>query len=369
MFKIFRSALFLALIQMLCISTNSFAAPTPSSAPFELGCNLAAPTNMHASNIQTNSFTLTWDAVAGAAGYLVIVTNTATGGVVFNGTTTGTSIAITGMDPATEYSCSSAAMCDANTSSGNVTTILVKTDFVVIDDIVVQFPPIPVPVKILGADVPIDNLECLAVRYAGHYEYFRILRNTINLRVGHVNQEFGANGFPAGWYFGAEDIPTNNNWIQTENVSVFNLSKSTQFVPSTPDFTFTLGRALGTGDLRVHYIPTQYTIWQMECPLKPEKEKVKGSYTNTSTLKSAETLTAAPVPFADQLQLNLSQTLTEAESEVQLMDANGRLVRRIFAGAGTSQLNLETSDLSPGMYWVRHRSADAVQTLKVIKTE
>ncbi|MBL6447986.1 fibronectin type III domain-containing protein [Fulvivirga sp. 29W222] len=68
------------------------------------GCSLAAPSGLASSNIADNSFTLSWNAVSGAASYDVSVGGTVT-------TVAGTSRTFTGLTAGTAYACKVRANC------------------------------------------------------------------------------------------------------------------------------------------------------------------------------------------------------------------------------------------------------------------
>ncbi|WP_258100835.1 GEVED domain-containing protein [Marinoscillum pacificum] len=72
------------------------------------GCSLAAPSSLSSSNIQDNSFTLSWGSVSGAASYDVNVDGTVTN-------TSSTSISITGLTAGTTYSVQVRSVCSDGT--------------------------------------------------------------------------------------------------------------------------------------------------------------------------------------------------------------------------------------------------------------
>ncbi|MTI27253.1 fibronectin type III domain-containing protein [Fulvivirga kasyanovii] len=74
------------------------------------GCSLAAPSGLASSNIGDNSFTLSWNAVSGAASYDVSVGGTVT-------TVTGTSRTFTGLTAGTAYACKVRANCDSGSGA------------------------------------------------------------------------------------------------------------------------------------------------------------------------------------------------------------------------------------------------------------
>lgn len=371
MFKIFRSALFLALIQMLAIAPNLNAASMGFSAPVDFSCNLPAPANLQANSITPNGFTLTWNSVSGASGYYITITNTLTGAVVYSGAVAGTNLPVSGLSSATSYTVTAASICGNGQVSAITTGIVVITDYIVVDDIVADFPTTG---PVIGCNNDVAIPACLVVRYKQTeiVERFEIEFNDARTayRVTHGNLPPNSNGqYTAGWYFGNyyHEVPANGASVYSKGeVNVFHFVGNGLFSVSDadPQLKFQLLATADPSIVRICYESRNYAILKSTCELQRS-----GGNNGSSTLKSAETLTAAPVPFTDQLQLSLSPALTETESEVQLMDANGRLVRRVFAGAGTSQLNIEANELSPGIYWVRHLAAGAVQTLKVIKAE
>ncbi|MEL6561246.1 MAG: S8 family serine peptidase [Bacteroidota bacterium] len=82
-------------------------------------CTLGAPSGLAASGVGNNSFTLSWNAVNGAASYTVTVGSTST-------TVSGTSYAASGLTASTTYACSVVANCSGG-GSGSAATINVTT--------------------------------------------------------------------------------------------------------------------------------------------------------------------------------------------------------------------------------------------------
>lgn len=82
-------------------------------------CTLAAPGNLSASNIQDNSFNLSWNSVSGAANYTVTVGGNST-------TVSGTSTSVTGLTAGTTYSTSVVANCSGG-GSGDAANLSVTT--------------------------------------------------------------------------------------------------------------------------------------------------------------------------------------------------------------------------------------------------
>ncbi len=83
------------------------------------GCTIGTPANVASSNVQDNSFTVSWNAVSGAASYDVNVSGSVTN-------TTGTSLNVTGLDAGTTYAVQVRANCTSGSGSYsspiNVTT-------------------------------------------------------------------------------------------------------------------------------------------------------------------------------------------------------------------------------------------------------
>ncbi|MDW3196908.1 MAG: S8 family serine peptidase [Cytophagales bacterium] len=82
-------------------------------------CTLAAPGNLSASNVQDNSFNLSWNSVSGAANYTVTVGGNST-------TVSGTSTSVTGLTAGTTYSTSVVANCSGG-GSGDAANLSVTT--------------------------------------------------------------------------------------------------------------------------------------------------------------------------------------------------------------------------------------------------
>ncbi|GAA3958440.1 S8 family serine peptidase [Hymenobacter antarcticus] len=84
--------------------------------------------------------------------------------------------------------------------------------------------------------------------------------------------------------------------------------------------------------------------------------------------RQVDAFTAAPVPFAGQLRVNVAAAPAGAAT-LQLLDALGREVRTLplTLRASTQQVEFDTENLPAGVYVLRLRGASGTQQLKVLK--
>lgn len=104
--------------QEVISTTNAFYAVNVGEE-YVQACALAAPGNLNKSNVQDNSFTVTWSAVSGAASYDVTIGNNTTN-------VSGTSFNATGLSSGTQYTVTVVGKC-ASGGSGTSTSINVTT--------------------------------------------------------------------------------------------------------------------------------------------------------------------------------------------------------------------------------------------------
>ncbi len=64
-----------------------------------------------------------------------------------------------------------------------------------------------------------------------------------------------------------------------------------------------------------------------------------------------------PNPVGERLTISWSAAL-ETSATVEVMALEGKVLRRVAAEEGAAQMEVDVSDLLPGMYWLRVRSAE-----------
>ena len=81
-------------------------------------------------------------------------------------------------------------------------------------------------------------------------------------------------------------------------------------------------------------------------------------------------LTASPVPFSNQLSLQLQDERLPATS-ITILDAQGREIweKQMDEGDVMSRFEINTSDWSTGVYFVRYNNKDSQKTIKILKGE
>lgn len=357
----------------ICLASKPLpAAPVVTTAP--LTCNLPAPANLQVVVMSTNSISVDWDDVPGAAGYRTVAANAVTGQVYYDAIS-GTSFdVVTGLPPATTIDISVGAICP-NGEIGDISATQVTTRLVVVDDILpgggnrynVR------PNARIECRAPIIHPFCLAVVDEDNPEDFSFFKIEItnsnrSLEVQHINKdpEDGIT-YGIGWYLGSE------SWVpfygtKAENAQLVYVYKLTQQstslgapvmafeVDNTSVLTICYPDQFWVGNRIVDNNP-RYRVW-MGCT----GEKVSPSNPLQASPKPLQT---SPNPFQDVLNIVLDDANA---SEVALMDASGRIVRSQSAVEGTQTLSFETSDLAPGLYLLRCQGPNGVKTTKVIKS-
>ena len=112
-------------------------------------------------------------------------------------------------------------------------------------------------------------------------------------------------------------------------------------------------------------VTNQYGCWK----ISPITKVVKVSCNKLGN--SEETvLTASPVPFSNQLSLQLQDERLPATS-ITILDAQGREIwdKQMDEGDVMSRFEINTSDWSTGVYFVRYNNKDSQKTIKILKGE
>jgi PKD repeat protein len=74
----------------------------------------------------------------------------------------------------------------------------------------------------------------------------------------------------------------------------------------------------------------------------------------------------SPNPSLSTTNLLFENTISEY-IEVELISLEGKLIKKVYQGSGVSSIEINTSELSPGLYFVRIKGDDRLQTLKLQK--
>jgi hypothetical protein len=112
-------------------------------------------------------------------------------------------------------------------------------------------------------------------------------------------------------------------------------------------------------------VTNQYGCWKTS----PITKVVKVSC-NKLGVSNETVLTASPVPFSNQLSLQFQYELLPS-TRITILDAQGREVweNQIEEGNEMSRFEINSSDWSTGVYFVRYYNKDSQKTIKILKGE
>ncbi len=112
-------------------------------------------------------------------------------------------------------------------------------------------------------------------------------------------------------------------------------------------------------------VTNQYGCWK----ISPATQVIKVSCNRAD--ESPETiLTAGPVPFSSHLTLELKESQVLA-TRISILDVQGRIVweKQLEDEEAMDRFEVNTSNWNAGVYFVRYKTNDAEETIKIIKGE
>jgi Secretion system C-terminal sorting domain len=368
---------FLLLLIFLAAVHPTFANTQPQSTSTALNCNLPAPVNVWITDATATSIAAAWTPVAGASSYLVKATNTNNGIAEYTGTTTGLAQNCTGLSSGADFVISVQAIDANGCISENAGIAKGSTDFIIVDDLIVQITPnsaLQCNDEIFPTN---DEGKEIALKYVRNgsesYEMFKISFGPNNageasiLKVHHNNEDNYS-----GWQFGngLSLPPTSGAAIEAQRVYVYK--------PGSP---LSIGATLPPHELVIQ-IQNVTNTTQFGCKLCIISQPADNPYSlwhcegdcssteRSNSKQSAQTgrTLISPNPFEDQVQVHFSP-VTEAPGQLRLMDANGREIYCKALLIGDTDANIYTQELPYGLYLIRLETADRVETHKVVKAE
>lgn len=353
--------LILCLLLLTPMVAGSSAPVLPTADPVDDGgCNLPAPTNLHAVSVGSNTATVAWDPVAGAWGYYVELSQ---GGnpPSASGITTSTTMTFTDLQEGT-YTVKVYPKCSLYSTGPQAAQM--------------QFSTI------------IIDLICSATGNTGN----TVIQGSNNIYT---------------WPFGTTEhyfvhVTYNNS------TGIFQFDRSSgaivrfEFKPvSGNPSNFKLGRTYGEGDItycgdegaegttgtiRIKYdqtlVATCYFLRGNQLKVDPGSDATitvkyqsgepaplapgspPASFDGAADGLATALPTPQPNPFSDMLYL--SGGASDAPVQGALYDACGRCVRQ-FDYDRSGLMAIPTDDLLPGMYFLQLRSASGNSTHKLLK--
>jgi hypothetical protein len=328
--------------------------------PIEDNCNLPAPGNLIITAVTKTSSSFAWAPVAGSNGYMVLLIEVATCDPIYSDHPSTESVNITGLSPDTEYEIKVWSVCPDGTLGG-CSAIIVRTDYVIVKDIVIQRefnnekPGLNFP--LYADDLSPQPNELFKIKAPnGEFTLFESEKNTTPVRHAffihhpefkHENKTIGAR---AKWILGvtATNAPFGSKEQNIEHVNVYH-NQGTQYEPV---MTIWCDRHPHNGASSLRW-----------APLVSGYELVKNDDDKQGSRKD---IAVWPNPFRDNLVLH-TQDDQAVKATVSLIEPIAGRVLFQVAYAG-DQLSLPVAHLSTGSYIVRYESPTATQSFKVIKT-
>jgi hypothetical protein len=373
---------FLILASILCIGPGAaYSAGVEDVEKICLNCNLPAPDNVQITATTTSSLSVSWSSVPGAVNYLIKAKNLTTGNIDYSGTATALSTICTGLASATTYSVSVQAIDNTGCTSENAGSARGTTDFIIADDIVMQFTPntpITIPLQI-----PVEpNVINVGIRYEEDkgvimFEKFGLFYSATGvLRVHHDN--IGSGGSYSGWQLGngnqAPPIYGYNPHVQAQKIYVYRLTSPvppSAFPAIAPDLVINVVPAgIQTMALSIDMVSSNspsYELWYCNQPCSSGSNGEGGDRDHNTPPSSASSTTIVPNPFDDKVLVHFAPIADENGGQLRLLDANGRAIYSLPLSKNETSSTLYTDGLPNGLYLIRLETADKVETHKVIK--
>ena len=372
--------IFLVLLLAAC---QSLAAknPTPTwrfpriEFSSEETCNLSAPSYLHIDNIGTNTVTVSWPLVSGAAQYRLQAFDAVTGDGLGSpkfvaGNVTSTSVSTAGNTSGTCYVriwsvCENGEYNYLNFSQSD------NFDTIILDLVVNGYSNQNglVPDCIVPVGDPLHNSGCPFAWNSTQTKFMvSFTRNGLT-----TQRRFSLDKVTVSEF---DHVQINLDGPETGTLS-FSIEKDEEGNPTnlvisnasnTPLARLTVSHPPNANSdglfYKVEEVNSSCIVYRMVPGGRPGGPIKLPSIKNTKLQ-----YTAKPNPFHDALTLQLPETSFEAETTVSLYNLLGALQQRQSVAAGQTELILNTADLTPGMYILKTESEGNIQTIKVVKTQ
>lgn len=310
-------------------------------------CNLPAPTNLQAVETGPSYAIMAWDAVPGAAGYLVSWFN-ASGAQINADTTLDTEFEVQGLEPGETYNFRVAAVCVSGEPSA------------------IYAPVIVVPIVtelVISSDNPLGNLNLVCEKdinpVAECLVDFNISTTFIGrIKIIELNQVY---------YFRARYFNYGGN-VDNSKI-VLDLVKP-NYYPETPidkpglltEYGAPIGPIYQFGSARSKNIP-RFEIRISKLTNLTYKINVKDFFGNNN---AEFTLSYNKIPSHE---MSIKQEITDEEfssfsvednfinnenlvKEIRVIDMNGRLIKEISSKNEVFSIKKDLSDLPTGLYMI-----------------
>jgi hypothetical protein len=98
-------------------------------------------------------------------------------------------------------------------------------------------------------------------------------------------------------------------------------------------------------------------------------ETINNSSDRDQTPASPQLLLAQPNPFNDAVTLQLPENFRKAGTTIHLYDLLGSFQRNFTLPTDQTELTFNTTDLKPGVYFLRVESDGIAETIKLVKAQ
>lgn len=340
---------------------TGFSAPSlPVSQPeSEGGCNLPAPNNLHIVSVGSNTATIAWDAVPGAWGYKVTLSQ---GGnpPSASGNTTATSMTFTDLGPGT-YTAKVYSKCTVYDDSQQSSQLQFST---IVIELICSVSGNSGTSIINGSgneyEWPWSTNQHYFI-YVTHneaiakYEFNRVVDPVVNFSFnpGDSNPP----GFNIGRVFG-QSLLYCGDQSASGYTGEIKIKDGANVVASC---SFPRNNVLRVVPVAGYSITVKYSNGE---PAHLAPGSPPASFDGAADGLATALPTPLPNPFSDMLYL--SGGASDAPVQGALYDACGRCVRQ-FDYDRSGLMAIPTDDLLPGMYFLQLRSASGNSTHKLLK--
>ncbi len=360
--RLFRLFLCLVLLTPLAFG-NSFPAPTEKSAHVG-ACNLPGPSNLHVVSVGSNTATIAWDAVSGAWGYKVYLSNNGNPPSA-SGITTATSMTFFNLGPGT-YTATVHSMCSLVDESPQSSAVQFST---IIIEIVCeatggssQYNSITGSNNLFDYQWLAAGMEtyCFYVQYGNALAKFKFYRST------NGNSSFTIRpltGNPTGFYLGRKNSEGTSSFCDGSSGAGLTGEFYVKHGSSTVATGYFQRDNLLKFDMTLGYNVSVWRDGGTPPPLPPYAPGETGWSDDPATALP----TPQPNPFSDELFLTGGDTDTPVQG--MLLDARGLVMQLNFNASDLSNgvMAIPTGELPSGVYFLQLRSSKGSTTHKLLK--
>lgn len=362
---------------------NSAAPNTTMIQP----CDLPAPQNLRTTVISPTSITFVWDVVVGSAGYDYELVKVSNGQMIAAGHALDESYVATGLQPNTLYRMTVWSVCK-DSQRGGSSSREVKTDFVIIDDVIVSFPA---GTEIVGNDFeifrngPVERFIAKSDDQAPQpATLFEVVKyhgtpgsSSVDDYISHVRH---GNGESGPWMFANQEGVApggpikglgNSSFVEAEFVYVFHggndpVIKITIYKNTNGTGTSTLHwDALAPGFSVVMVAKNAGRQLRTGNTMLSDKASVSdGAYL---TPDESEGLKIGPNPFTNDIQLHRNAPTPEPAT-IHIYDLNGHELFRQDITSQDAAVQLVPDGLKDnGVYLLKYETATSIRTFRICR--